>query len=168
MRHFSFKTDDFRAAFRAFYGHFKFRFLAGSFFRNNFDHLGDNISGTLNYHRVADTYVFFDDFILVVQCGAADHHAAHIYRFHYRHRCQCAHAPNLYNNVFDYCCFLLCGEFAGQRPARIARYIAEPILQGKAIHFNNYSIDIVGQRVSERSDTFKISDAGVDIVRLFN
>ena len=81
-----------------------------------------------------------------MQRGAAHRGAADEDRRQLRHGRQLAGAAHLHRDVFHLRHAGLGREFVGDGPARRAARVAQPLLRGVRIHFQNHAIDLVAQR----------------------
>src|SRR5580692_252103 len=92
------------------------------------EHLRDDVAGALDGHGVADADIEPLDLFFVVQGRILHHDAADHDRLELGDRGQRAGAADLNLDILDDSRRLLGGEFMRDRPARIARYEAEPRL----------------------------------------
>ena len=82
------------------------------------DHLGDDLAGLLDHHRVADADVLAGDLVGVVQAGPLDGRAGQAHRLQVGHRRQLARLADLDADVDDLGDGLLGLVLEGDRPAR--------------------------------------------------
>ena len=85
---------------------------------HNLDNRRNHLASFLNHNRIADPDVFSLDFILVVQCCAANGAPANKHRFEHSNWCQNSSATNLDDNVEQACLDAFRFVFVSNRPAR--------------------------------------------------
>ena len=107
------------------------------------EHLRDHVAGALDVHRIADAHVLAGDFVLIVQGGVGDHHAADGDRFELGDRRQRPGAADLDLDIAQNRGRLLGGEFMRDGPARAARHEAQPFLPVDAVNLVNDAVDVV-------------------------
>ena len=116
------------------------------------EHLRNDVAGALDRHRVADANVEPRDLFGIVQRGVLHHDAADGHRFELGDRRQKAGAADLDFDVPDDGRRLLGREFVRDRPARIARHEAEPLLPVEAVDFVDDAVDVVVEAGAPRLD----------------
>ena len=127
-------------------------------------HLRDHVARTLDRHGVAEAHAEALDLVGVVQRRVLHDHSADSDRLELGHRRERAGAPNLDIDVFDHGRCLLGGEFVRDRPARIARHEAEPLLPVEAVNLVDDTVDVVIERPALRFDLVMEHEHGVDRV----
>ena len=110
------------------------------------EHLRNDVAGALDGHRVADADIEPLDLLFVVQGRVLHHDAAHRHRLELGDRRQRAGAADLNLDVLDDGRRLLGREFVRDRPARIARHEAEPLLPVEAVDLVDDAVDVVIER----------------------
>ena len=113
-----------RAAGRKFVRLRRFRPLL----RNHSQHLRDHVTGTLDHHRIADAHAEALDLVGVVQRGVLHDDTANGDRLELGDRRERAGAADLNLDRLDDGRRLLGGKFVRDRPTRVARDEAEPLL----------------------------------------
>ena len=121
------------------------------------DDLRDDVAGALHGDEVADAEVLAVadrlavgadalDVVLVVERGIGHHHAADGDRLEPRHRGQRPGPPDLDVDAAEEGLRLFGRELVGDRPARAARYEAEPGLEIEAVDLVDDAVDVVAER----------------------
>ena len=108
----------------------------------------DDIARALQLHDIAFADILARDFILVMKCRAAHHHAADGHGLEIGDRRQRAGAADLNEDAFEFCGRLFRREFMSDGPARRAADEAEPFLPVDAVELVNDTVDIEGQAVA--------------------
>ncbi len=130
--------------------------------REHAQHLGDHVAGALDRHGVVDAHIEPLDLVLVVERGVRDHDAADRHRLEPRNRRERAGAADLdVDGVYDGG-RLLGRELVRDRPARIARNEAEPLLPVEPVDLVDHAVDIVIERRAPLLDLAMEGDEFLD------
>ena len=103
------------------------------------------ITGTANHHGVTYTHIFAPGFVLVVQRGVGNGHAAHKHGRELGHGRELASAPHLHLNGLHGGELFLRRVFVGHGPARFAGDEAQALLQVAAVDLVDHAVDVEGQ-----------------------
>ena len=134
------------AADRAFVG--KCIGLGGlrALLQHHAQNLRDDVARALDGDGVADAHVLARDLVLVVQAGILHHDAADRDRLELGDGGERAGAPDLDVDAVDDCRRPFGREFMRQRPARMARDKAQPLLPVDAVDLVDDAVDVVIER----------------------
>ena len=108
---------------------------------------GNDVPGALDSYPVANTHIFAQHFILIVQGCAAYRDAGHIDGPEERDRCQLAGATHLHGDIHDVGQLLTRFELERDRPPGRARASPELCLLIVAIDFDDDTIELIVELV---------------------
>ena len=108
--------------------------------------LGNHVAGPLDDDQIADPHILADDLVLVVQGGAADHHAADRHRLQLRDRSHGARPADLDRDRLQPRLRLLRRELVSDGPARSAADESKPLLPVQPVDLVDDAVDVEGQR----------------------
>jgi hypothetical protein len=106
------------------------------------DHLRDDVAGALDQHPVADPQPKPLDLVAIVERDVGDDHPADPDRLQAPDRGQLAGAADLDVDRLERRLGLLGREFVGERPARRARHLAEPLLPVEPVDLVDDPVDV--------------------------
>ena len=118
--------------------------------QHHLDHLGDDVAGALDHHRVADADVLPGDLVGVVKGGVLHHHPADVDRRQLGHRRQRAGSPDLDLDVVDDRARLLGRELVGDGPAGQAADEAQPLLPVQPVDLVDHPVDVEAEPSAAR------------------
>ena len=121
-------------------------------FQDHVKNLRNNIAGALDGNGIAFANIQTLYLLLVVQGRVLHHDAADGDRLELGDRGERAGAADLDLDVLDHGRRLLGREFVRDRPARVARYEAEPLLPVDAVDLVDDAVDVVVERRALRLD----------------
>src|SRR5947209_880784 len=105
-------------------------------------HLGNDVARAPDHHRVSYPYVLAAQLVLVMQRRAAYRDAADEHRLQLRHRRERAGAPDLHLDRLHLGDLFLWRVLVRDRPARLARHVAELALQTQVVHLVDDAVDV--------------------------
>ena len=141
---------DVRSADRAAVGHFEAAHFLGALGENRADDARNHVAGARDEHGIADADVVALDIVGVVQRRALDRHAADRDRFQHGVGIERSGAPDADHDVEKLRTRLARLELKGDRPTRIARDDAEPLLQREIVDLDDDAVDLVVELVALR------------------
>ena len=112
------------------------------------DHARDHVAGARDQHRVADANVVVLDVGGVVQRGALDGDAADLHGLEHRVGIERSGAADADDDVDELRARLARLELESDRPARVARDDAKPLLQCEIVDFYHDAVDLVVELVA--------------------
>ena len=114
--------------------------------------LGYHIARALDDYRVANADILARNLIGIMQGGIAHAHATNrdLLQFGNRRKRTCA--PHLNVDILQHGCRLLRRKFMCDRPARRARYKAQPVLIVERINLIDHAVNVISQKRPTRLD----------------
>ena len=116
-------------------------------------------AGFLDDHGVANSDVLAFDFVLVVQCGAADGASAYKHRFEHSNRCENSSTADLNDNVVEpgldaFRCVLV-----SDRPARRFGGKPETLALREGVHFHDRAVGLISKLVADAVElVYRVQD----------
>ncbi len=147
-------AHDAAAAHRARRGHAEIGDVARALLRHPADDLGDDVAGAPDDDLVADAHAFPAHLEQVVQRRVRHRRSADEHRLELGDRRELAGAADLDLDRDETRRLLLRRVLLRDRPARLARLEAEPLLQRAVVDLVDDAVDVVGQRVALGRDFF--------------
>ena len=140
---FPFRANGFALAYRANSGKFIRHTISRPVSDKRLYNLRNNITCTLQDNMIANTNIFAQNFIFIMQGGIRYHHAANIDRPQSGNRGKCACASHLDINIFDNGAGFFCREFMRNRPTWCTANLTKPALIAMIINLINNTINII-------------------------
>ena len=119
--------------------------FCGTLFDQHAHDFRNNVASPTDNHRVADLYVLAPDLVFVVQRRIGHRHAADEYGFEPSYRRDSARASHLHVDPNHLGRHLFGRKLVSDRPAWLARYKPELLLQRERVHLIDHAIDLERQ-----------------------
>ena len=122
--------------------------------RQDADDFGDDVTGAAHHDGIIHADVLALDFVLIVQRGIGNRHAAHGHRTQPRHRRERAGTPDLHINIQHFGHRLLRRIFVRHRPARFAAGKTQARLQIQPVDLIDHAVNVKRQIRANGGDVF--------------
>ena len=160
----AFRLDRLAAAHRAVVGQAVLLLVSGAFLDDHLHHVGNDVTGALDQHPVADPDVLAVDLVLVVEAHVGDGDAAELETGSSDATGVSAPVrPDQRLDRGDARRPLPRRELPRHRPARAVRLDAELGLVGERVHLEDAAVDLVLERVAVDADLGEPLDGGVEV-----